>query len=328
MINIEKILVPTDFSKSAETAYQCAQEIAEKYGARVDFMHVIPTLKYFSDSISELGMPLDLNEDVYPTIQKETAHKLTEIMNDYLPESNRGDTIVQIDRKPSRAITEMGRSGDYDLIVMAAKGKHDTEMLRGSTTEKVIRNAEIPVFTVDARFASEKVKRILLPTDGSETSFAALPLAITLAATYDAGITLFYVSELHGNTLEYELKYPEKPEDINIYESILDVMNNYLKKTADNISIQRDPEDFQDRLVITEDASSRSVALRTVVVKGFSVHQAIEENAEEYADLVVMATHGHTGLTHFVLGSTTEKVAQYLQMPVVTIKPSKSKKEK
>lgn len=324
MNTIKRILVPTDFSKRAESAYHCAQQIASTYGARVDVMHVIPTFKYFNDSISELGMPLDLNEDVYPTIQKESANKLTKTLNDYIDENNRGETIVQIDRKPSRAITEMAGTDEYDLIVMAAKGKHDTEMLRGSTTEKVIRTSKIPVFTVDSKFSSENVQRILLPTDGSELSFEALPLALTLAGTYGATITLFHVTELHGNKLEFEPKFPEKPDQVNIYEALMDVLDEYLEEHGSGrVALQRGEKEFEDSLVVTENGSERSMQLNTVIEKGFSVRQAIEEHAQEYADLVVMATHGHTGLTHLFLGSTTERVAQYLDMPVVTIRPGK-----
>ena len=62
-----------------------------------------------------------------------------------------------------------------------------------------------------------------------------------------------------------------------------------------------------------------------MIEKGVSAHIGIEEYAPSHADVVVMATHGHSGLAHFFLGSTTEKVAQSLDMPVLTVKPDTSK---
>jgi len=326
MTNVKKILVPTDFSENAIPAYTHAEEIARKFGAKIDFIHVIPTLKYFSESISRLGVPFDMDENLYPTAQKEALHKMKGIMDDYIEEEYKGEAICQIDRKPSEAISEIAKEGKYDLIVMASRGQHDTHLLRGSTAEKVIRHSEVPVFTVDARLSSEGLKRILVPTDGSMISFSVLPTALMLADTYDAEITLYHVRELYGSFLEDEVRNPQKTDDANIYESLLDRLMDYLVQEAlEEIQIARGEVDFEDRFIITEGASSHSIAFKTVIQRGVSAHVGIQEYAVDNADVVVMATHGHSGLAHFFLGSTTENVAQHLDLPVVTVKPDKEK---
>lgn len=325
MKTFKKILVPTDFSESAIAAYTHAQEIAKKYGAKIDFIHVIPTLKYFNESMANLGVPLDMDtEELYPTIQKETIHRLKEIMDDYISDACKGEAIAKVDRKASHAITEVARSEGHDLIVMATRGQHNSELLRGTTTEKVIRHSDIPVFTVNKRLSTDGLKRILLPTDGSSISFSAIPIALSIADVYDSEITLFHVSELYGADIGESEKNPMATDEENRYEAIIDRLEDYLADSdLDNIQLLRGEVNFEDQFVITENASSRTINFYTVIEKDVSAHHGIEEYAADNADAVVMATHGRSGLAHFFLGSTTEQVARHLDLPVVTVKPEK-----
>lgn len=111
MIKLNKILVPTDFSKGAEAAYAVAQKVADTYGGTVDFIHVVPIVKYLSESVKKLGVPLDMNKDVYPKIATESEHLLKRAMDDYLREETKGKFFVKIDRKPSETIVEHAKKG-------------------------------------------------------------------------------------------------------------------------------------------------------------------------------------------------------------------------
>jgi nucleotide-binding universal stress UspA family protein len=327
MQEIRKVLVPTDFSDNAATAYNHAQEIANRFGAKVDLIHIIPTLQYFRESMARIEAPLDdIDHELYPTAQKETKRMMERAMEDFLSEENRGKAIVQINRKPSTTIAEVAKANGYDLIVMASKGSHESELLRGSTTEKVIRHSEVPVFTVDAELSRDGLHNLLLPVDGSEISFTALPLALTIADIYGAEITLFHVQELYGSPLENTVHDPRNTDEVNLYESLIDQLENYLiEEGFEDIQIGRGEVDFEDQFIITEGASSHRINFHTVIEKGVSAHLGIEEYAKEHSDLVVMATHGHSGLAHFLLGSTTEKVSQSLALPVVTVKPDNNR---
>lgn len=327
METIKRILVPTDFSKNAESAYAHSQEIARRFGAEVDFIHIIPTLKYFHESISKLEGSLDTEEEIYPKAQKEAVQKLNELMDTHLAEEHRGEAICRIGRKPSSRMLDWAGEGDYDLIVMASKGRHDSHLLRGSTTEKIIRHSEIPVFTVDAQLSSKGLERILLPTDGSKTSLSALPMALSIADIYKAEIIFYHAVELYGSSLDDgRERNPQKSDEENIYEALIGLLEDYLDdEHLGNIQINRGKADFEDQFVIVEGASSHTVNFYTVIEKSVTAHVGIENYANEHADVVVMATHGHSGWAHLFLGSTTEKVAQYLDIPVVTVKPEVSK---
>ncbi|WP_138431619.1 universal stress protein [Fodinibius saliphilus] len=328
MKQINKILVPTDFSVNSVIAYQHAQQIAAKFGAKIDLIHVIPTLKYFNDSIAQLGAPISMDSDIYPKVQEQTSQKLNEQMELNIAEEYRGEVLRPIHRRASSKICEVASDGQYDLIVMASKGGHGTPLLRGSTTEKIIRHSKVPVFTVDDSLDVEGLRQILIPTDGSALSFSALVLALPLAEIYEAEITLFHAIELYGDPMQDVMGRPEQSDETNIYTALIDKLETYLEN-SDEVSLNRYESDFKDQLVISKGASSQTVNLKTVIEKGVSAHLAIEDYASENADLVVMTTHGHSGLAHFFLGSTTEKVSQHLSIPVLTVKPAKEKlKEK
>ena len=322
MINLKKILVPTDFSKGAERSYSIAQNIADTFGGTIDFIHIIPTLKYFNESIKRLGVPLDMNKDVYPRVIDDAENNLQKGMSQYLKEENKGKYFVKIERKPSEAIVEHAAKKGYDLIVMGAKGLDETKMLRGSVTERVIRKSKTPVFSVGERFDSKNIKNVMMTTDSSELSLAAFPLAAALADSFNADLTLFHVIELYGSVSEDIPRSPEKGEMLSIYEAIIERINKFLaNRKMDNIHIQRTGVTYEDEVIITHGGETRTISLFTKIEKGVSAHYEIENYASEEADLVVMATHGHSGFAHLILGSTAEKVEQYVSKPVITVRP-------
>ncbi|MEX0905738.1 MAG: universal stress protein [Balneolaceae bacterium] len=325
MVKFNKILVPTDFSEEAEKAYSVAQKIADIFGGTIDFINVIPTLKYVNESVKRLGVPLDMNKDVYPKIIDESEHQLKKAMDSYLKDENHGKHFIKIERRPYETIVEHAAKNGYDLIVMGARGIDESRLFRGSTTERVIRKSKIPVFSVDARLETENIQNILMPTDTSELSFVAFPMAASLADALNADLTLYHVIELYGSVSEEIPTTPGKGEVTSIYEAIIERLNGYLSKQGlDHIHIQRTGVTYEDEVVITDGDKSRTVPLYTKIEKAVSAHYEIENYASEHADLVVMATHGHSGFAHLILGSTAEKVAQYVKKPVITIRPEQA----
>ena len=324
MITFKKILVPTDFSKGAEVAYSAAQKLADTFGGKIDFLHVVPTVKYLNESLKRLGAPIDMNKDVYPKVFEEAEHKLKKGMQQYIKEKNMGEYKVITDRKPSDSIAEYASKNGYDLIVIGAKGAHESSFMRGSTTEKVIRKSKVPVFSLERRLNEHDIKNIVVPTDASKLSFAAFPMAVALADTFKAGVTLFHVIELYGKSSPV-VDTSSKGELVAIYERLVDSLNNFLEEQGiDSMHIQRSGVVYEDEVVISDGDNSRSVQLDTKVLKGISAHYEIESYSSDHGDMLIMATHGHSGLAHLVLGSTAEKVAQYISKPVITVRPDKS----
>lgn len=145
---------------------------------------------------------------------------------------------------------------------------------------------------------NQTIKNIVVPTDFSELSLSAVQVAKMIAGQFHAKIHFLYVID-NEPTLAF------RTIDLNS-ETML-----------------RDSElQAQKILAHLSDEYLNGIQEITTVVRRGNPYKTIIQFAEENGiDLIVMATHGHTGLTHVFLGSVTEKVVRYSQVPVLTVKP-------
>lgn len=137
---------------------------------------------------------------------------------------------------------------------------------------------------------------ILVPTDGSEGVEEAVEHARDLAGKYDARVHVLYVV----NTSTYS----SLPADSN-WESIVSALEE---------EGERSTSDLAQRL---EDSG---VEVVREVVDGVPHHEILGYADENGVDLVVMGTHGKTGLDRLLLGSVTEKVVRKSEVPVLTVR--------
>ena len=145
------------------------------------------------------------------------------------------------------------------------------------------------------------IKKVLFPTDFSELSNHALPYAIRMAKNYGAELIMVHAITLH----EYDPNNPDQhfPALRNYCEEV--------EKAADN--------GFQ---VCIEHFGDHGVTVRKAVVQGVSPHAAILDYIKEEGDigLIVMSTHGRSGLAHVLLGSVAENILRYSSCPVLVVK--------
>ncbi len=142
-------------------------------------------------------------------------------------------------------------------------------------------------------------KKIAVPLDGSALAEKALPFAIQLANTMNAGLLLLRatkVPSLLTDTPAHELEYLETSEAY--LESV--------KKSITNPTLKNHIEEER---------------LETLVVYGDTVAEIVEITPFEKADLVVMTTHGRSGLSRMVMGSVAKKVLRQSQLPVIVLRP-------
>lgn len=324
MINIKRILTPTDFSKGAEHAIRFAGEIAAAWNARIDVFHMVPMLKYLNESIMMLGLPLDLDRDVYPKLQSKALENVRSEMQDFLSDSVRGEAKVIVGRKPSEDIVDIAHREGYDLIVLSQQGAH-AHLLSGGTPEHVVRYAHIPVLCVPPAAQPKKFTSILVPTDGSPHSLAVLPAATQLAHTFNATVTLLHVLELYGSVAEDVYVYQGENEVEGIREELLAKVKVFFHQRYGS-KVKFLDESFDElQLQWTEGETSFKTTIKIDIKKSVSAHLAILEAAEEGADIVAVTTHGRTGLAHMLLGSTTEKVVRHSKVPVLTFRPELNK---
>jgi nucleotide-binding universal stress UspA family protein len=319
MKSIKRILIPTDFSSGAESAYPVAQKLAIRFGAEIDMIHVVPSVQHFMRF-----MAADMNLDFTESMLENAREKLASALNNF-DEEIRGEFFLKVDRKPAESIREHVSNRDYDLIIMGSKGGNESKLRRGGVTRHTIRTSRVPVLSIDTSMPGRGVKDILVPTDGSDLSFTALPMAALMAAGFKADLTLLYVEEMRAGLSDTIHYIPQDIRKDKIYEKLIGRLETFLKsRKGAGIELLKTHELFEDRLKLKTESMEAEINLHTEILTGFTPHYEIETYAGENSDLVVMATHGHTGFAHVLMGSVTEKVIQYVKKPVLTVRPSEA----
>lgn len=323
MLTLNRILVPTDFSDGAASAFAYANALAAKYGGKIDLLHVIPSFRYLHESISRMGLPIDMDKDIYPHLLQETGKRLQELMDGVIDAGHRGEAVVKVDFKASECIARQAEARHADVVVMGAVGAGKNHLFTGTTTEKVIRICAVPVLAIPPGSVPGEVNRILVPTDYSENSFHALRGAMSMADSLTAEITVFHVVELYGSLSENEPRTAGRDELESIREKLVGRIRAWMAANADlNLSLEGGLDSAH--LSQSRYGETRRVPIRFDVTKGLSAHHDIIEYANEHADMIVMTTHGRSGLNHLFLGSTTERVVHATNIPALTWRPVKS----
>jgi len=150
-----------------------------------------------------------------------------------------------------------------------------------------------------------KIKNILLPTDFSKLSLTAASYAIELASQYGAKIHLLHVIEKKPPILA--IRAIDISEE-KIMKSIEDAAKESLKKALDKINNQN------------------TVEIKSILLKGNDYEEIVNYSQQQNIDVIVIATHGRTGLLHTLVGSVAEKVIRYAKCPVLVITPTEKDK--
>ncbi|MDQ7916487.1 universal stress protein [Mesonia sp. MT50] len=316
MSTFQKILVATDFSDSASAVYDFTEEIAKNFEATIDLVHILKEPKYFSVDVHTTSLPID--ESTKKKYRNSIKEKMETELKDNIPEKYRGKTILKTG-KPADEIKACAIEGNYDLIMIASRGEGHSIFNKGSVTEKLMRISRTPVWSI-LKDSATNLKTIIVPTDGSDVSLEALPLAYSLAVKRNAKIELLSVSKTNFiNPMMGEFKpYVQKDEAIKGY--ILKGLQEYIKQGTSKLQFKEEPKSANEPFQL-EDKNGNTVDISIVVKKGDSAHLAVVEYAEKNGQLVVMATHGHSKLARMFVGSTTANVFRNLKIPVMTIKP-------
>ena len=191
---------------------------------------------------------------------------------------------------------------NIDLIVMGTHGRRGLgHLLLGSTAEEVVRLSKCPVFTIKELKEAKPVmhlNNILIPVDFSDHSKIALSHASEIAQSYKAQLQILHIIE---ETMHPAFSLSGKS---SIFDLIPGIEDDCRKRTEKMVNETVPPQVKYD-----------------VHIKGGSAASDIIRFAKENStDLIVIATHGLTGLEHMLLGSVTEKVVRMAHCPVFTVK--------
>jgi nucleotide-binding universal stress UspA family protein len=300
MIEIRRILCPTDLSDVAPRAFDHALALARYHQAEVELAYV-----------SEPLLPGPVAPASYPpwaVLDPAVRGRLQSALEALSAPAREKGVPVHFGVYEGRVVPEIlgrARSWPADVVVMGTHGRSGFERwVLGSVTEKVLRKAPCPVLTVPPPAGelhpdgSVLFRRIVCPVDFSGASLTALAYALKLAEESCAEITVLHV-------LEWMV---EDEPGARMAGFDVPEFRRYLEKDA------------RDRLktIVPEDAHNWCRP-REEVVGGRPWREVLRVAEEARADLVVMGVRGRNPVDLAVFGSTTQHVVRGARCPVLVV---------
>jgi nucleotide-binding universal stress UspA family protein len=298
----KKIMVPLDGSKLSENALVAAVALAQKAQAELILLSV-PIMKHVMVMPEYSGYATMLPEQSLEDSRHDFKEYLAHLCDNRIP-SQLATRIEVVDGDEASVIVDRASAEQVDLIVMATHGRSGlSRWMMGSVTEKVLQQAPCPVLAVrnDA-----PIERVLITLDGSAASEAALEPGLTMALALGASVTLLQVQSGQDYVSPQEIERldtVEKGLGLRMQDSVYyaaEAYLDYLKTRFESLSDQ---------------------SLETAVLDGPPARRIIQYIDENGIDLVVMATHGRTGLRRWLYGSVTEKVLRGAHCAKLVMRP-------
>lgn len=279
-----RILVAVDGSESSKNAFRQACRIALEDKS---WLTVITTIPSYEDLFQ---MP-SIQEKVSIALRAEGEKIVAEIKEIAAEEDTYIKTLLE-EGTPFDTIIDTAEEGNYDLIVMGRLGmKRIEKALVGSVTARVIGNSQrdVLVFPLNTKIGWNN---IMLATDGSKYSISATDKAIDIAHSYGGEVRAVSVVDV---TEEFQTEAPEA------VDRLVAGAKGFVEE-------------------VRKKAETQGVRIEPLVREG-ETYKVITELAKKFAtDIIVMGSHGRTGIKRLLMGSVTEKVLGYAPCPVLVIR--------
>ena len=270
-----KLLVPTDFSSQAMYALEIAAQLAKRYRAKIYLLHLLEMPETLVDGLS--AQTSELPEALY--FMRLAHKKFDDILK--LPLLKDVEVVEAAEFDGAfEGIMEYVVKYEIDGIVMGSHGaKGLQELFIGSNTEKVVRNARVPVLVVKSQNLNFKINNFVFATDLQEDNIEPVKKALEFAQKENAKLQLVYINTPNRfkTTLEIKKNYHKFME--------------YLGTPIGHFSVFNDHTIERGILNFTEHVN---------------------------ADLLGIGTHGRKGLAHFFNGSVSQDLVNHAQRPVIT----------
>jgi nucleotide-binding universal stress UspA family protein len=312
---MKTILVPLDGSAIAEQVLPYARLLARILTARVHLLAVMTNeqrqhliAKYAATPPGEGGR-YEMEWDWERRAQTQLSYAAEGYLigqAQRLRTAGMHATFEVTSGAPAECIVDTAANEPEVLIAMATHGYRGLRRWTlGSVADKVVQSATAPVFLVRTAEPTPanawSVKRILVPLDGSALAEQALPLAIELARRAQAELIL----------LQVVMPLVE-------YAAGLSRLTRPLPQSIQFTDVLR--EQAQQQLATTINRfGTYKIVMTPVVAMGHPAEAIVDVAMERQADLIVMATHGYSGLQRWALGSVADKVLHAATMPLILL---------
>jgi len=284
MERYRKILVAVDGSESAKNAFRQACRIVHHDKSWITAITVIPP---YQDQFQTLS----IREKVSRALKDEGDRILADIQDIAKEE----DVYVKFrleEGSPVDCILDIAEENFFDLVVTGRRGLSRTaEALMGTVTGRIIGHSTCDVLVVP-RDTTVNWGTLLVPTDGSRFSAGSTAKAIGLAKVYGARMKIISIVDV---TDEFQAQAPDAVESLV----------NQARQQVDAVS---------------KKAAESGVHTDSFVREGESYKVITSMAKKQAADMIIMGSHGRTGVKRLFMGSVTEKVIGHAPCPVLVVK--------
>jgi len=310
MTMLERILIPLDGSIRAERILEQVGKILRREDSEIILLRVVDLPSSDSD------MDPDHRADYEALLDRERERAeeyIDDLANRY---RDRGATVHGRVAEGSAAETILKQSVEVraSMIALATHGRTGlARWVMGSVAEKVLRASTVPVLLVRSsrklalgdrepvKAEELQVRKILFPTDGSRASLAAVDAAKTLAQLFGSGIRVLHCDWpiiLPGTDMGAMPILPPVPSD------------------KDPLTVQAAERFLQAGL-----------SVERLSVLGDPAGEILDQSQQPGIDLVVMATHGRSGMSRWALGSVAERVLRHAEVPLLLVRTQEQRRE-
>jgi len=294
------ILLPVDGSAFGEAALPAAVALARRSVARLHIVHVKG-----SGAAAWAGLPGLPWGEAHDSAARAYLETLTDRTASDLGESV---SFALLDPPVPEALRDYAASKNVDIIVMSTHGRGGlSRAWLGSVAAGTVRVAPCPVLLVRPQRGrgrpgrTLRIRRILIPLDGSAHSESIVPHAAALGKATGASFDLIHVIE----------------PVFRIGDSM--GVPTYQAETQANDAREARAREYLQN--VAERLRTQGVEVDIAVAKGEAVERIGARASETGADLIALATHGRTGLSRLVLGSVADKIVRGSKLPVLLVRP-------
>lgn len=292
---LTRILYATDLSSASMPAWRMSQALARATKAQVVVLHVMPTLPIPMEGYFDARTYQRLMDEG----RSEAEADLKALAEDRIDPALRVEVRLESGGIAHR-ILEVAEGAD--LIVVGTHGRTGlNRLLLGSVAEQVLALATCAVVTVrplpGLRALSGPHARLVFPTDFSPACAKAWPWARALAVALNAEVDLVHVT--------YEVA-PDWYGDPGLVARASEAMRQVARESA-------------ERFIATCGLPADRVHVH--ITHGVATDRIVHWAQARKADLIVLGTHGRTGIFRLALGSVTRGVLHAAPCPVLTVGP-------
>ncbi|HUP24420.1 MAG TPA: universal stress protein [Thermoanaerobaculia bacterium] len=298
MIRVQRLVAPVDFSDASRPGLERAVALADDFGAELHVLHVVPEPEV--SVYPPFGVAAD-GERIQNAIREAHEKSFARVLESLPPSRARRVTELRGGVGIAPTIVAYAEEVDADLLLLGTHGHRGfRRFLLGSVTEEVVRRAPCPVLTHPPGHPSSpaRSRRILAAIDLSDQSRDVLRTAAALARGWDAELRVLHVVA--------PLALP------GYHEAFFGTA-----AALDTAALEQRSREVLDKLVA--EASLPSTA-QVELAHGVTQHEIAAAAAHHQCDLVVVASHGLSGLEHALLGSTTARLLRRAQCPVLVLR--------